>query len=155
MRQIKLTSKLVLALVATVVVFSAMTVPSVVAQSTSSPPIRANSVTSGSIKDGEVKTDDLANDAVTSAKIADGTIQLIIRQFTEIESFAPGVTGRITVDCPSGQFLTGGGFLVGPSMRVEGSQPIDVDSWAVNAENQGTADDGVIAYALCIDPTIP
>ena len=126
MRQIELTSKLVVALIAIVVVFSAMTVPSVVAQSTSSPPIRANSVTSGSIKDGEVKTADLANDAVTSPKIADGTIEeediadgvipsggtqprlYIVSELFHVPANDPSVSFQ--VPCEEGDQVTGGGF---------------------------------------------
>lgn len=73
MKQIELTSKLVVALIA-IVAASAMISAPVIAQS-SAPPIRDNSVTSASIRNGEVKTEDLANNAVTSPKIRDGTIQ--------------------------------------------------------------------------------
>ena len=73
MQKIELTSKLMVALIA-VVAASAMISAPVIAQS-SAPPIRDNSVTSASIRNGKVKTEDLANNAVTSPKIRDGTIQ--------------------------------------------------------------------------------
>jgi hypothetical protein len=158
MRQIELTSKLVVALISIVVVFSAMTVPSVVAQSTTSPPIRANSVTSGSIKDGEVKTQDLANEAVTTEKIADGAINLNIHEVDgEVLTLNPGVGSTAFADCPDGEILTGGGFLAGYPIQVTLSkQRANGDNaWAVTGVNEASTDRDMQAFAYCLDPTIP
>jgi hypothetical protein len=170
MKQIELTSKLVVALIAIVVVFSAMTVPSVVAQSTTSPPIRANSVTSGSIKDGEVKTADLADGAVTSAKIADGTIQeqdIADGVIPDGGGALPSVhivkSGFVTVppqglsvgelDCPSGEKLTGGGFDAFTSGEVTENFPADEDTWHVAVANNRDVESLFSVYAICIGPS--
>ena len=171
MKQIELTSKLVVALIAIVVVFSAMTVP-VAAQTTSSPPVRANSVTSGSIKDGEVKTADLADGAVTSAKIADGTIQeediadgvipdgggiqLNVHVVSDTFPIQRGLVDGVEVDCPSGEILTGGGYnaqILG--VEILTNAPKDADTWSVIATSTLDAVITVSAYALCIDPSLP
>lgn len=134
MRKIELTSKLVLALIATIVAFSAMTAPSVVAQPGppqgvgGGPPIPDNSVTSEKIVDGEVQTEDIADGAVTSAKIADGTIQeqdiadgvipsdggagqLVVTERSEVsEGVNPNTNVLIGVNCNSDEIPTGGGF---------------------------------------------
>ena len=158
MKKVEFTSKLVLALIATVVVFSAMTVPSVVAQSTSSPPIRANSVTSGSIKDGEVKTADLANDAVTTEKIADGAINLNIHEVDgEVLTLNPGVGSTAFADCPDGEILTGGGFVIGYPIQVtlNAQHPNGDNAWAVTGFNEASTERDMQAFAYCLDPTIP
>ena len=158
MQKVELTSKLVLAALIATVVFSAITVPSVVAQSTSSPPIRANSVTSGSIKDGEVKTQDLADDAVTSAKIADGAINLNVHQVKgEIITVDPGIGNTAFADCPDGEILTGGGFVIGYPIQVtlNAQHPNGDNAWAVTGFNEASTERDMQAFAYCLDPTIP
>ena len=170
MKKVELTSKLLVALIATVVVFSAMTVPSVVAQTTSSPPIRANSVTSGSIKDGEVKTADLADNAVTSNKIKNGEVkaediaagvipdgvQPTVHEVRVIGSVDAHSTGRADATCPDGEIVTGGGFvsgiLNGVTLNFFGSQAdLDHNAWVVVAQNPGDLDDSFNAVAVCMD----
>jgi hypothetical protein len=171
MQHIDLTSKFVLAALIATVVFSAITVPSAVAQSTTSPPIRANSVTSGSIKDGEVKTADIANDAVTSGKIkngevkaediADGVIpdsgggQPTVNIVTgEGVLMLPGSGGTDSATCPDGEILTGGGFSASSfASEVNISRPSGTDTWFVGATNHATFTAQLQAYAICLDFT--
>ena len=169
MQKVELTSKFVLAALIATVVFSAMTVPSVVAQSTSSPPIRANSVTSGSIKDGDVKTNDLANNAVTSPKIADGTIQeqdiadgVIpsgntqpnVHIVSSHSVLGPGEFGDLRAECADGETISGGGFdaipISGP-LRVYHSQADTDHSWKISAINDGQVEQDIFAQAVCYD----
>ena len=166
MKQIELTSKLVVALIA-LVVFSAMTVPSVVAQSTTSPPIRANSVTSGSIKDGEVKTDDIANDAVTSGKIKNGevkaedlasgvippddvgSLQTTIKQINDEQGGVGALTYRI--NCDAGQVVTGGGYFTG--LKVFASFPEDSNTWTFGVNSNEGETLPLSLYAICAEVT--
>ena len=172
-----------MALLAIVVVFSAMTVPSVVAQSTSSPPIRANSVTSGSIKDGEVKTQDLADDAVMSEKIKNGevttddikdaTIQTediadgvipsggtqprlyIVSELFHVPADDPSVFFQ--VPCEEGDQVTGGGFSSSNTnaIVVHSSPSSDGSTWQVGV-NAATLTFEVLfsVDAICLDLTL-
>ena len=75
MKQIELTSKLVLAIIGLTAV-GAILVPTYAVPTIRSADIFDETIQSVDIKNGEVKTVDLANDAVTSPKIAEmGTIQ--------------------------------------------------------------------------------
>jgi hypothetical protein len=121
MKQIELTSKLVLAIIALSSV-SAILVPTYAA-----PAIR-----SADIVNGEVKTEDLANGAVTTAKISDtngvrsidivngevktedlasGAVQLeVIQRPGPRVSGDPGELLETFATCNDGEILIGGGF---------------------------------------------
>jgi hypothetical protein len=166
MKQIELTSKFVLAALIATVVFSAMTVPTF---AQNAPKIPNSYVTSGMIKDGEVKTNDLANDAVTAAKIADGAIQeqdiadgvipsgnnqpTIQIVDTAGQTLFPGEGGEENANCPSGTVVTGGGFIADGSVKVILNIPEDADTWRVAAFNAETNEfAGILrAWALCMD----
>lgn len=124
MKQIELTSKLVLALIA-IVVFSAITVPAVVAQP-------------GPSRDG-------------------GGIQLNVHIVKEGPRVIPGQSGNsVNVDCPSGEILTGGGYLAnGENVISSKNYPLDENTWHVAAYNPNVLDSSFTAYALCIDPNLP
>ena len=168
MQHIDLTSKFVLAALIATVVFSAITLPAAVAQSTSSPPIRANSVTSGSIKDGEVKTADLANNAVTSPKIADGTIQeqdiadgVIPSGGIQLDAYIlsvplsieAGVNRGEALECETGDIVTGGGFAVPPGVVIIQNIQLDEHRWGFSATNNNGFSVDVLARATCLDLT--
>ena len=175
MKRIELTSKFVLTALIATVVFSAITVPAAVAQSSSSPPIRDNSVTSAKIKDGEVKTADIANDAVTSPKIkngevkaediADGVIppsgdvELSVQIVSDSIQIPPNTLTGFSVDCPSGTILTGGGFShsgAGTNIQIVESAPVDENTWQVFGANKNTASAFFLgAFALCTDLSQP
>jgi hypothetical protein len=181
MKQIELTSKLVLAIIALTSV-SAILVPT----------YAAPSIRSADIVNGEVRTEDLANGAVTNAKIAngavtttkisdtngvqsgdivDGTIQEqdiadgVIPSGGQLEvhrvhgdaiTLGPNEASTARVDCPSGEILTGGGFNGGYfNTHVINSSPLDADTWIVVVYNEGPADAQMDAVALCIDPGEP
>lgn len=167
MKQIELTSKLVLAIIALTSV-SAILVPT----------YAAPSIRSADIVNGEVKTDDLANGAVTSPKISDtngvrssdivngevttadlasGAVQLQVTQ-----RISPRVTGdagefiHAAATCNDGEVMTGGGFArAGGFVHVQSSTlNMDPDSGPVNSWLvQGVVDDqspsSLFAYAEC------
>lgn len=177
MRQIELTSKFVLAaLVATIVAFSAITVPSVVAQS--GPPQDGGGgppddfITSEMIGDGEVQTQDLADGAVTSAKIADGTIEeediadgvipsggtqprlYIVSELFHVPADDPSVFFQ--VPCEEGDQVTGGGFSSSNTnaIVVHSSPSSDGSTWQVGV-NAATLTFEVLfsVDAICLDLT--
>jgi hypothetical protein len=184
-RQIELTSKLVLALIAVVVASAMVSAPVIAQQGGGGPTPRANSVTSATIIDGEVNTQDLANNAVTSAKIEDGTIQeediaegvipepngggggggTVTLDTNRIEGqsipIAPNAEGTAVADCPDGQVITGGGYVVLEGTTTEGTTVTantqaadDTNRWQVTARAPSDNGSGLIAIAICIDSTL-
>jgi hypothetical protein len=171
MKQIELTSKLVVALIAVIVVFSAMTASPVAAQN--APKIPNSYITSGMIRDGEVKTADLANNAVTAAKIADGSIQeediaagVIssggIQDTHRVEGetvFIPaGTLAGADAGCPDGEILTGGGFTVEFRTKIVNSIPLEsdageLDEWRVTAIAPDDSEGWVEPWAVCGVPS--
>jgi len=154
MKQIELTSKLVLAIIGLTSV-SAILVPT----------YAVPSIKSADIVDGEVKTADLANDAVTSPKIkngevktedlASGAIKLNVHTVTgEAVTIAPGSSGSAHSDCPAGEILTGGGFAAQGDVRVTFNIPIEEENiWDVTGINQGAVDGALQAFARCVGPS--
>jgi hypothetical protein len=129
--------------------------------------IATDAVTSGKILNGQVASVDIGTGQVASvdigtgqvatADIASGAIQLSLsRQTSDAAALPPGAAAIVTVECPSGTILTGGGYSGGDPVIVTENLPADPDRWWVKAHN--TSPDihsSVTAYALCIDPTIP
>jgi hypothetical protein len=159
MKQIELTSKIVLALIA-IVAFSAMTVPAVVAQPGppqgvgGGPPIPNGSITSEMIGDGEVQTQDIADGAVTSEKLAEGAggVQLAIHAVLASVTIPPGEARSVDADCPSGELNTGGGYYsTSPNVNVWRNQPVFGDSWGASATNSGSQAADLTAFAMCLD----
>jgi hypothetical protein len=129
-------------------------------------------VRSSDIVDGQVNTADLADNAVTSDKIRDGevkaedldpsielgggsTLDVHIVQGDGV-LLDPGLVGEDSVDCPSGEVLTGGGFEsdLGSTMLVFDNHPTDSDTWFVQGYNGRTdATDRLVAYAVCVGPS--
>ena len=177
MKQIELTSKLVLAIIGLTSV-GAILVPTYAAPAIRSADIVNESILSEDIKNGEVKNDDLANGAVTTTKISDtngvrssdivngevttadlasGAVQLQVTQ-----RISPRVTGdagefiHAAATCNDGEVMTGGGFArAGGFVHVQSSTlNMDPDSGPVNSWLvQGVVDDqspsSLFAYAEC------
>jgi hypothetical protein len=155
LKQIELTSRLVLAIIGLTSV-SAILVPT----------YAVPSIRSVDIVDGEVKTADLANNAVTSGKIKNGEVKTediaggAIQPKVHIVR-SPGIevgvgdAESVNVDCPSGEIVTGGGFVTGAGIIIEASYPLDENTWRVYADNVGGGVQGFSAYAVCMDATIP
>jgi hypothetical protein len=118
--------------------------------------IATDAVTSGKILNGQVASVDIGTGQVATADIASGAIQLSLSRQTSDAALPPGAAAIVTVECPSGTILTGGGYSGGDPVIVTENLPADPDRWWVKAHN--TSPDihsSVTAYALCIDPTIP
>jgi hypothetical protein len=176
MKQIELTSKLVLAIIGLTSV-SALLVPSYAAQKITSADIVNETILSEDIKNGEVKNADLGTDAVTSTKIKNGEVgtddltselrakidglqqQLDNLKFETVRvqesvTVAAGSSASVNVQCPDGTEVTGGGYftLIGGFEiivdRPEGSVP-DASQYQITARNNSPADQEIIAYAEC------
>jgi hypothetical protein len=118
--------------------------------------IGTGQVGSVDIGTGQVASVDIGTGQVATADIASGAIQLSLSRQTSDAALPPGAAAIVTVECPSGTILTGGGYSGGDPVIVTENLPADPDRWWVKAHN--TSPDihsSVTAYALCIDPTIP
>ena len=185
MQQIKLMSKLGLAVIAITAISVAVGIQAYDIQAADAQAkipnnsVRSETIVDGQVKSadigtGEVKTDDLANGAVTSGKIADGTIQeediadgvipdgggaiqLNVHRVESEEFHVPSGFNSWEVDCPSGEIVTGGGHE-SAVINVLSSFPLDENTWRVDA-SPNFGDPNVVAilkvFALCVDPTIP
>jgi hypothetical protein len=141
MKQIELTSKLVLVIIGLTSV-SAILVPTYAVPSIKSADIVNESILSEDIKNGEVKTVDLASDAVTL---------VVIERLSGTLFLSPGESGRITAECNDDEVVTGGGFAVGGANEIfVRASTVQGNGWGVSAINTSTATDGDVgAFAEC------
>jgi hypothetical protein len=126
--------------------------------------IATNAVTGSKISDTSgVASVDIVNGQVTSNDIADGTIKhndiasgTLIPSLTYAASptttIAPGGSATVRVDCLVEQRVTGGGFNAGGNVRVVQSRAENFDTWVVQGVNAGNTDQGLAAYAICMNP---
>jgi hypothetical protein len=177
MKQIELTSKLVLAIIGLTSV-SAILIPT----------YAAPAIKSGDIVDGEVKTADLATNAVTTPKIADNAVTSgkisntdgvrssdIVNGEVKAEDIAAGVIpsgavqptvhtevgtgislpphtfGQDLVSCPDGEVATGGGYIGNSEINVSVNYPYAGTAWSVQGTNEGESDGHLTAWVICAD----
>jgi hypothetical protein len=162
MKQIELTSKLVLVIIGLTSV-SAILVPTYAVPTIKSADIFDETIQSVDIKNGEVKNADLANNAVTSGKILDKTIlatdiadgvissgtgNLEITQRQQ-EGVAGTSEGSAEASCNPDEKVTGGGFeLSSPDLFVAVNKQVG-NTWHVNVENPTDQELPFIVYAEC------
>lgn len=64
-------------------------------------------------------------------------------------------SGSAQVECPEGTTITGGGFVGGVGLYIDGSVPGLLNGltngWRVYYENQTASPEGVYVYALCAE----
>jgi hypothetical protein len=165
MKQIELTSKLVLTIIGITSV-GAILVPTYAVPTIRSADIFDETIQSVDIKNGEVKTADLANSAVTTDKIADGAVTsnklasgavaLTTTFRSEQESVPAGVNTDIHADCNDDEVVTGGGFGFGSvfdrDVEIFLSAP-EGNSWRVFADNHHASESALVTvYAVCATP---
>lgn len=144
MKQIELTSKLVLAIIGITSV-GVILVPTYAVPTIKSADIFDETIQSVDIKNGEVKTVDLAPGAVKpNVRIVTG----------EHEDIPPGTDGSARVDCSSGELVTGGGFQGTENLQVYINLPLNDHAWLVVGANESPDTNGdLLAYALCEGPS--
>jgi hypothetical protein len=178
MIQIELTSKLVVAIIGLTSV-GAILVPTYAVPTIRSADIFDDTIVSADLKDGaavkssdivdgQVSTADLAKSAVTTDKIADGAVtsaklasdiqggiethfvrDSIILEIGEQQGF--------TIDCPSGEQVTGGGYNANPDWSVYINSPSEASpgiptGWSVAARNDGTQAQEFNGFVICARP---
>ena len=154
MIQIELTSKLVLAIIGITSV-GAILVPTYAVPTIKSADIFDETIVSTDLKDGgAVKSSDIVNGEVKAEDLASGAVKPNVQRVQgDITTLAPGSQYQSTAQCPAGTIVTGGGYDAFPDVSVYRNSPQDGDSWLVVADNQGSIDVSLTAYALCIGPS--
>jgi hypothetical protein len=76
-------------------------------------------------------------------------------QIYSAESPTNSTTKSVSVDCPDGKLLTGGGGVISHANRAQitSSWPNDANTWTVDALDDSGDDWSVLAYAICA--TVP
>ena len=166
MKQVELTTKLVLAIIGLTSV-GAILVPTYAVPTIRSADIFDETIVSADLRDGAaVKSSDIVNGEVTTDDIKDATIQArdiaagVIPsgaiQVTKVEGSMEvvqgGETGGAEADCPPGKVVIGGGFQVAGNTVVKLSEPRDADTWRILASNLDAPGNSVTisAIAMCV-----
>jgi hypothetical protein len=178
MKQIELTSKLVLTIIGITSV-GAILVPTYAVPTIRSADIFDDTIVSADLKDGaavkssdivdgQVSTADLAKSAVTTDKIADGAVTSaklasdiqggIETHFVQDSIILEvGEQQGFTVNCPDGEQVTGGGYSAHPDWSVYINAPSEAASgipvgWSVAARNDGNQAQQFSGYVICAQP---
>jgi hypothetical protein len=105
----------------------------------------ANTVSSADIIDGQVMSEDVADNGLTGVDINPGR-RIVSRTVTISVDKQLG----FSVSCPAGTTVSGGGFRTGSSdVYVIASYPAGLTTWKVVAENWDYVSRSVLAYAIC------
>jgi hypothetical protein len=101
--------------------------------------IADNAMTSPKIKDGEVKTLDLANGAVTKDKISPFALKLVTVERFHASNLPAHSQATARVECNKGEVVTGGGFDTpnpdAGTVTAESRPDLPTNSWVVGAYN--------------------
>lgn len=101
---------------------------------------------------GCISTQNLANGAVMTPKIAPGAVSINTEEFTSPNVVVqPNTSGVATVQCPSGSVVTGGGYVIDHNLPVQGNrQPgVGPNGWEVLVFNTLSEPIRMNALATC------
>jgi hypothetical protein len=161
MQQIKLMSKLGLALIAITAISVAVAIQAYNIQAADAQAkLPNNSVRTETIVNGQVQTQDIGDGTIQEQDIADGVIPdgggalPNVHTVTKVDSSDPGEELFVFIACPTGEKAIGGGFGIGPSLTILQSHPDQAGtSWVISVFNPSTESATVFAYAVCIGPS--
>ena len=115
--------------------------------------IEDNAIISQKIKDGEVKTLDLANGAVTKDKISASALKLVTVQRLVNYQVAAHTIGAGSAQCNKDEVVVGGGFAMSGVLQgtvTFASRPmVDANLWNVLARNPTDTAQTLQVYAMC------
>jgi hypothetical protein len=115
--------------------------------------IADNAITSPKIKDGEVKTQDLANGAVTKDKISPFALKLVTVERHAIFDVPAHSNAGTVVKCNRNEVVTGGGFIINepdkPIVTWQSKALISSNGWSVAGRNTDDASHSIIGSVVC------
>jgi hypothetical protein len=106
------------------------------------------------IRNSQIASVDIANGQVAAVDIQNGAIQPNIQQKSAQETIERNTDEDISLDCPAGTILTGGGYTVSNTLvDVYRNLPVDSNTWEVSGANTSPSLDFFLnAYVVCIGP---
>jgi hypothetical protein len=115
--------------------------------------IEDNAIISQKIKDGEVKTQDLANGAVTKDKLSPFALKLVTTQRTADQIAPPHETAFALAQCNKGEVVTGGGFWYSGGQNGAyaylNKPVVSLNQWMVQIINPTDVSNSVMAFVVC------
>ena len=104
-----------------------------------------------------IRSADIVDHTIQSVDIASGTLKLKTHFVDETTIVEVGQAKGLTVSCPSGEQVTGGGYSSDPDMSTYINSPSEGASgiatgWQVAAQNNGNQDHGLVAFVMCAQP---
>ncbi len=150
MQKVEFTSKFLLAVIAVTAISVGIGVQAYNIQAADAQAkLPNNSVRSETIVNGQVKKEDIADGVIQS-----GGTELNIHRVAGVAVTIPaGEGGFINVQCPDGEFLTGGGYDAPDNYVITRNFPTGITNWLVVAHNPAGGAFSMNAFALCLDPT--
>jgi hypothetical protein len=120
--------------------------------------IEDNAIISPKIKDGEVKTQDLANGAVTKDKISPFALKLVTVESHAIFDVPAHSNAGTVVNCNKNEVVTGGGFIINepdkPIVTWQSKALISSNGWSVAGRNTDDASHSIIGSVVCAHPEL-
>lgn len=115
----------------------------------------AATVGTANIKNGAVTEPKLAPSAVTSSRLADGTVRArdvgTILERSKSEYLWSGDYGRVTAECPKGSKVIGGGHSASSEYAFNSdSEPYLGESWTAVFYNDSDHGVSITAEVLCL-----
>jgi hypothetical protein len=115
--------------------------------------IEDNAIISQKIKDSEVKSQDLANGAVTGGKISPFALKLVTTQKSVYQTVSAHSTAFATAQCNRGEVVTGGGYWYGGGLNGAyaylNKPVVSLNEWMVQIDNPTDASESFMAFVVC------
>jgi hypothetical protein len=98
-----------------------------------------------------ITTQNLANGAVTTPKIASGAVSMNTTQVLGSATRVSTVPGTSDAFCPSGTVVTGGGYLASPNTAILINARLDppANGWGIRAQSSNTNEATFLPIAAC------
>lgn len=113
-----------------------------------------DAIISQKIKDSEVKTQDLANGAVTKDKISPFALKLVTAERNAALDVPAHTNAGTTAKCNKGEVVTGGGYIIGepdkPIVTYLTRVDLSSNGWFIAGRNTDDVSHTIIVSAVCV-----